>query len=669
MSTNRSSISRAWNWIVGRFARMSRSTLAWGSLALAAVIVLSVNLISSIDLRNWQADMTEEGLYTISNGTREVLHSLDEPIKLRLYFSKQLGEAVPTYARYFNRVQSLLQNYSNISGGKLQVSYLDPEPFSPEEDRAVAAGLKKVTYNAEGDVAYFGLTGVNSTDNQDTIDFFYPDRETFLEYDVTKLIHNLANPKKRVIGVITSLPLAGQTDPRTYQTTPPWLIMQQMRDLFDVRMLDPNVKTIPSDIDVLLVAQPRDLTSQGAYAIDQYVLGGGRALVLVDPVSEVTQFANIGKPRKGIDELAKVLKAWGIDFNRKEVATDINYAQRVRFGASGDTVTDYVAWLSLNAGNINKKDVLSAGIDTLNFATPGVLHPNGKVGTKVTPIIATSDQAMIVSPMDVGVRADPVKLLQNYKPGGKPLMLAARVSGRADTAFPKGPPAASKKDDSADAAASAAKSGTEAKPQKAAQLKSGKVNAIVIADSDLLADRFWVDQQELLGQKISVPIAQNAALVIGALENLSGSDALIALRGRGVDDRPFTRVEKLRRDAERRFRQKEQTLTTKLTDLQGKLAKLESTSNGDVILTKDEQTTAEDFRAEILKTRRDLRDVKLALRRDIDRLDGWLKFTNIALVPIAIGISGIGWSVWRTRRGKHKGKGRKARKASSEERT
>jgi gliding motility-associatede transport system auxiliary component len=655
MGSKGSDRGRAWTWLADRFSSMSHRALAWGSLALAAVILLSVNLISSIEFRNWQADMTQEKLFTISDGTKEVLRGLDEPIKVRLYFSKQLGEASPRYASYFERVKSLLENYRDISGGKLEVSYFDPEPFSVEEDRAVAAGLKKVAYNAEGDVAYFGLNAVNSTDNQQTIDFFYPDRETFLEYDVTKLIYTLADPKKKVVGVITGLPIDGETDPRSGRPTPPWLIMQQIRELFDVRMLDQDTKSIPQDVDVLMVVQPGDLTPQASYAIDQYMLGGGRALVLIDPVSEMTQLTTMGKKQEGLDQLVKLLKAWGVAVDRKQVAADIEHAQRVRYGPSGETVTDYVAWLNLDGSNMVKSDVLSAGIETLNLASAGVLHPADGAKTTVTPIIETSEQGMIITPLDVGIRSDPVNLLRSYKPGGKPLILAVRVSGVADSAFPDGAPASDAKKGAADAAPS--KDNGAAEPANGPRRESGKVNAIVIADSDLMADRFWVQGQEILGQRVVVPTAQNAALILGALENLTGSDALIALRGRGVGDRPFTLVEQLRRDAERRYRETEQQLTNKLKKLQGELAKIESPDTGTIVLTGAERDTAEKFRADMIKTRRELRDVRLALRRDIDRLDGWLKFANIALVPIAVAAGGVGWSLWRSRRRKDKKKG------------
>jgi gliding motility-associatede transport system auxiliary component len=654
--------------------RFSRRTLAWGGIALAVVILLSVNLITSVGLSNWQADLTEDRLFTISNGTKEVLRGIEEPITVRLYFSKRLGEVAPGYGRYFDRVRTLLERYKSLSGGKLQVAYLDPEPFSDEEDRAVAAGLHSVTLNDEGETGYFGLTATNSTDNQQTIEFFQPDREPFLEYDITKLIYTLANPKKRVVGLITALPLDGGKMPMTDEPTPPWLMMQQIRDFFTVRTLDETVDKIPSDIDVLLIAEPYGLTPKAAYAIDQYVLKGGKALVLVDPVPEAAQEETIAETRLGLDELGKVLKAWGVGFDRHQAATDIGYARRVRLGQSDETITDYVAWLALDNSSIDKNDVLSAGVDTLNLASPGFLTKIDGASTTFTPIVHTSPKAMVVDVSKVGITADPMALLRSYEPGGKPLTLAARISGEAKSAYPDGPPGdepskeasapgkpatdtkpdqtAQAKPDQTPAAKPDKTAGATADQAKAAHVASGKINVIVIADTDLMADPFWVDRAQMLGEEVAIPNAQNAAFVVGALENLSGNDALIALRGRGITKRPFTYVEYLRRQAEKQYREKEQQLSQRLKEIQDQLAKLDSSGKGSVILTDEEQKAAENFRSEMVETRRELRSVQLALHRDIDNLDGWLKFANIALVPLAIGAAGAGLSLWRVRKRK-----------------
>ncbi len=304
LETTRSAVSKAWAAIVAGVSGLSHRTLAWGGLALAAVILLSVNLASAVSLRSWRADLTQDRLFTISDGTRTILRGIGEPIKVRLYFSSKLGEAAPTYAHYFDRVRTLLEQYRDISGGKLELTILDPEPFSDAEDRAVAEGLRGVRLNAEGELGYFGLTATNATDNRETISFFAPNRESFLEYDVTKLVNALANPKKRVVGLITGLPLDGGKSPMREQPTPPWLIMDQIREFFDVETLDEGVKEIPARIGVLMVAQPTALTPAAAYAIDQFALKGGKVLVFIDPMAEAAQLEMAQKGGEGRAELA-----------------------------------------------------------------------------------------------------------------------------------------------------------------------------------------------------------------------------------------------------------------------------------------------------------------------------------------------------------------------------
>lgn len=668
----------AFIWLSDRLGRLPRHTLAWSSIALAFVLLLSVNLFASSALRNAKADLTQQHLFTISPGTRAMLRSIDEPISIRLYYSKRLGEAAAVYGRYFERVRALLQQYSDMAGGRLELSIFDPEPFSDAEDRAVAAGLRGVRLNPEGEVGYFGVVGSNSTDTDASIPFFTTDREPFLEYDLTKLIYTLANPKKRVVGLMTGLPLDGGMNPMAMmgggRPQPPQVVMEQIRDFFEVKTVAQDVKEIPADVDVLMIAQPDKLTPEAAYAIDQFALGGGKVLALVDPVAELGQrpgpMGMMGGSAPS-PEFIKLLKAWGIEFDPSKAVGDIATARRVQFGGGPrPIVTEYVGWLGLDRRNIDTDDVLSGGVDKLNLASAGFLSQAEGATTKVTPILMTSPQAMQIAADKFTMAPDPVGLLRAYKPEGKALMLAARVGGTANSAFPDGAPKPAKaaddkskgdqsKSGSADKPAEAGKDAAKgdkpkeekeaapSKPHKA----SGSINAIVVADTDLLGDQFWVEVRDFMGQQVAIPNASNAAFIVNALDNLSGSDALIALRGRGADDRPFTLVNELRRDAERRYREKEQVLTTKLKEVQDQLAKLER-AGGDsgVILSESDRQAIDKFRGDMLSIRRELREVKRALREDIDRLDGWLKFTNIALVPLLIGIGGIGWAATRRRR-------------------
>lgn len=661
LSAMRTRLAAAFSGLVTYAARLSPSRLAWGGLGLAAVTLLSINLIASETLGGWKADLTEDRLFTISPGSVTVLKAMEEPIQARVYFSKKLGEVSSSYKSYFDRIRTLLEDFRRISGGKLELEILDPEPFSDAEDQAVAAGLSGRRLNAEGEMAYFGLTATNSTDNQEVIGFFSPDRENFLEYDVTKLIHALSSPKKRLVGIMTSLPLEGGQNPMTQQETPAWMIMSQIREFFDVETVDQSATEIPSRIDVLLVAQPTTLTPQAAYAVDQYALKGGKLLVLIDPMAEAAQLEMMQKQGEGRAELAKLLKTWGVGFDPKKTAADIRHARRVQFGRSDQgMVTEYVAWLGLDKSNIDQRDVLSSGIESLNLASAGILTPEAGATTAVTPILVTSPEAMAIDTASVGMSADPVALLRNYVPGGHPLMLAARISGEAKTTFPNGAPKpAEKKDDTKSPNTTDAKKEVDAAPPPAdakpgpGHVAAGHINAIIVADTDLLADRFWVESREMLGQQFVMPSAGNAAFIVGALENLSGSDALIALRGRGIKERTFTLVEDLRRDAERKFREKEEALTAKLKSVEQELEKLQNPSaatGSSVIVSDKEREAIEGFKDQMLETRRELRQVKLALGQSIDSLDNWLKFANIALVPLLIAAGGVGWSLWRSRR-------------------
>ena len=673
LSTLIRSLVPAWNRLVARTGTLNRSSLAWGGLALAAIILLSVNLFASTVFRGWKADLTQDRLYTISQGTRQILKSIEEPIQARVYFSKKLGEAAPDYQLYFERVRALLEQYRDISGGKFELSFVDPEPFSDAEDRAVASGLKGLRLSQEGEAGYFGLAATNATDNSQVIPLFQPDREGFLEYDVSKLIYALANPKKRVVGLITALPIDGGMSPANMmagqksEPTPPWLIMSQIREFFDVKIIDQAADKIPDGIDVLMVAHPVGMKPQTAYAVDQFALKGGKVLVFIDPVAEASQISVIGQGTGGRTALTKILASWGVTFDTTKVAADIKNARRVQVGGRDGQpmVTEFVGWIGLTKANIEAGDVLANGVELLNFASAGILDQADGAKTTVTPLIKTSTDAMVVEATQVGLGANPLELLRNYKAGNKALSIAVRVSGDASTAYPSGKPDAdavkpeTKKPD-ADAGAKAADPASSSKDDAAAKadplaghVATGKINAIVIADSDMLADRFWVDARSRQAGQSNEPItptANNAAFVVGALENLAGNSDLIALRARGVRQRPFTTVQDIRRSAEKQYREKEDELTKKLSSLQQDLAKLE-TATGDTAsagLTEKERLAVDKFKSDMLSTRRELRSVKLALRQDIDKLGAWLKFANIAGIPLSLGFGGLGLALWRS---------------------
>jgi len=692
-------------------ARINRRTLTLGAVVLAAVTLLSVNLIASNALRDARFDLTKERLFTISEGTRKALRAIDEPIDVRVYFSKKLGEVAPTYAKSFERVRTMLDQYAEIARGKLRLSYFDPEPFSDAEERAVAVGLKGIRLNQEGETGYFGIAGTNSTDTEANLPFLSTDRERFLEYDVTKLIVTLAHQRKTTVGLISGIPVeGGPGNPMLGQPPKQGILMlEHIREFFEVRSIAKDAKEIPSDIGVLMVVQPEGLAPETAYAIDQFALSGGKVLAFVDPLAEMSRQSNpMFMMMQGPPDLAefdKLLKAWGVAFDPGKLAGDIERARRVQFGSgSAAKVASYVLWLNLKRSDLDEKDVLAGDIKEINFASAGFLTKAADATTQFAPVVRTSASAMQIPAESVSVMPDPTLLLRNYKPGGTPLAIAARISGEAKSAFPSGAPppppsdkgkaaektgekgadkggadkaakapeskaaadkkgaaaakvekAADKKSD-ANQAAKAADGKTEAAsappaPPAKAHVASGKVNVVVVADTDFLQDQFWLDVRDFLGQQVAMPSAHNGAFVLAALENLTGSDALISLRARGVADRPFELVNALRRDAEMQYLSKEQALTARLTELRTKLASLQKEGSGgeELVLTEKDRQEIEKFRADLVATQRELRLVKRELRKDIDRLDGVLKFVNIAAVPLLIGLASVGWAYRRRR--------------------
>ena len=638
---------------------LNRGELAWGCIIMAAIILLSVNVLSETQLRKGNFDLTENQLYTLTDGTREVLTSIDEPIRVRLYFSKTLGENVATFQRYFDRVRRLLERYSDIAGGKLLLEVFDPEPFSDAEDRAVASGLQGVPLSAGGSNVYFGVYASNSTDNEELIPFMTLEREKFLEYDLTKMIYSLANPEKNVVGVLSALPISGGMNQQRQQI-PPWQVMTQIGEVYEVRQLQPNLDEIPEDVNLLMLVQPVGLTDNALFAIDQFALKGGKVLAFVDPISDALtrQVPGItgGQQETGIERL---LTAWGIELAEGMVAGDIDHARRVQFSQAGQpVVVDYVAWLALGQGSLDEDDVVSGGIERLHVASAGILDPIKGAGTTFTPLLVTGPRAMRIEAAKFAGIPDPVKLLEEYAPGGAPLTLAARVTGPAKSAYPDGAPKPEEpettpptEEGAEDPAEKTETTETPEAEDTTPSVKDGNVNVVVFSDTDILHDSFWVQFQEFLGQQIAVPEANNADFVLNTLDNLTGGEALVGLRGRGVESRTFQLVEQIRRDADQQYRAREQALNAKLTELQGKLKNIEEKSDGGkVVLTADEEQAIETFRAEMIAVRQQLRAVKLALARDIDRLDTGLKLANIAAVPLLIGFGGLGVLAFRRRR-------------------
>ena len=623
-----------------------RRLSVWGLVAVTVVLFLAINVLSQTVFRSLRLDLTENRLYTLSDGTHQVLAELTEPLTVRFFYSASLAADLPSIRQYAQRVQELLETYAAKADGAITLEVIDPAPFSDTEDEAVGFGLQGAPINEAGDRLYFGMAATNTTDDIEVIGFFQEQRETLLEYNLTRAFYNLGNPKRRVVGVISTLPINGGYDPQRGPTEP-WVVMSQIGQLFDVRDLGIEIAVIPADVDVLMVVHPKDLVPPTRYAIDQFVLGGGKAMVFVDPFSEFA--ASVPDPenpaRLHNSWLPELFKSWGVELAPGLFVGDRQTARKVRAGTRDQPqAVDYLAWLALKSGNFNSDEVVTGQLGVVNVATVGALSPTEDATTEFIPLMTSTTEANLIQRMLVQFMPNPQQLLADFEASGETYVMAARLTGPVSTAFPDGQPLA-------DGAAPLPEEGEDGYVAQQTE-STAPIQLILVADSDLLADRQWVQVQQFLNQTVAMPLADNGPFVVNAIDVLAGSDALIGLRSRGTSERPFEVVLDLQRRAEDRFRETEEVLQARVTEVEERLAEIQTTEGGGgaLVLSAEQQDAMTVFRDELIDTRKQLRDVQLALRQDIERLGTMLKFLNIALVPLLIGVIAVVVSIARRQR-------------------
>ena len=620
---------------------LPRHLYAVVAIVLAAVIFVALNIAADSTLTSDRLDLTQTGVYTLAPGTKHIIANLKEPVTLRFYYSKKVAAAYPQINAYAKRVRDLLEEYAARSDGKIILEEIDPEPFTAEEDEATARGLSGAPTDS-GDSVYFGLVGTNTIDGKETVAFFSEDREAYLEYDITSLIYRLATPKKPELGIISSLPLdtgAGGVQAAMQGQARPFVIYEQLAQTYATKMLDPAFTSIPADIDVLMIVNPGPMTPAQLYAIDQFVMKGGRALVFVDPLSEIASAGGEGGGPSSSD-LPSLFRAWGVAYNPAKVIADKDLAQSVQTSTDPrNPVASYPIWLKLGAQNFASKDQVTASLQALNLASVGALSPAKGATSTFTPLIWSSKNASLLPAAEVRAALQPQNLINEVEPTGANYVIAARISGPAKTSFPSGPPLAPE----------AGKADPQVKAARA-------INVVVMADSDIFDDRFWVRVESLYGKRIAAPFADNAAFVLNAVENLTGSNDLISLRTRATNSRPFVVVQRLQANAQAEFQQQADTLKQQMTDTEARLRALEQggSTNGQPVaanaLTPQQQSEIERFKRDLAQTRTALRDVEHNLRKDIDRLGSILAFVNIALMPLIVAGVAIVLAILRRRR-------------------
>ncbi len=637
---------------------VKRMTLTTGTLVVLAALFIALTILSNTLLRGVRLDLTEDNLYTVSAGTENILASIEEPINLYFFFSEDASKNVPVVRTYATRIQELLEEYVLAADGKLILHTIDPEPFSEAEDQATQFGLQAVPVGTSGESLYFGLAGTNALDDVAVIPFFQPDKEAFLEYELSELIYSLANPKKPVIGLLSTLPMeGGGFNPVTQQGQASWVITEQLNQLFEVRSLSQDVTAIDEDMDVLMLVHPKGLSEQTLYAIDQFVLGGGKALIFIDPHADAEQVnPNPNNPSAAMlasraSNLTQLLEPWGVTLADAVVVGDRRYALSVSMGPNQPAVP-HLGILSIDDNGLAQEDVILAELDTINMALTGYLEPKEGTANTLEPLITSSEAAMPIPAERMGLLPDPGQLQQGFEPTGETYILAARLQGMVKSAFPDGPPNNSTTEGK-DAA-----SKDEENPPTTTHLTESKtpINLIVVADTDLLTDRLWVRTQNFFGQRIVTAWANNADFVVNALDNLTGNNDLISIRGQAVSARPFTTIDAIEREANTRFLATEQQLQQELQETERKLGELQTARGDDntMIFSPEQQAELDRFQQRKLEIREQLRKVRRDMDRDIERVGTVLKVVNIGLIPLLLSVLALAvvWIRHRRRTGR-----------------
>ena len=618
---------------------------AAADLLLIAVIVISLNISAGIFFRGARIDLTERNLYSLAEGAKRLISQMERKITIRLFFSKRLAASYPALFAQGERVADLLRQMAALSDGKIALEIIDPEPFSAEEDRAIAYGVRGIP-TREGELLYFGLHGVSAFGGEERIPFFSPMREDYQQYDIARLIEALARPRKEALGLVTSLPFdtgAGGLPAAMEGRAKPFALYQEMRERFDLTFLEQDFRVVPDRLRVLMVAHPKPLSEATLYAIDQFVMRGGRLLLFLDPWSELSLVSSGGELLRGSrrqSDLKPLLESWGILYSPEEVVADRARAMRVAAGGDPrDPLADYVLWLALEGESIGR-DAITSQLDRVHLASAGRLRAAPDYQGAVHPLLMSSADSAILPPPASLKSASPRALLESFAPQGERHILAARFSGSFKSAFAKPPPDPAEKPDALAEAP---------RPDPIARTAEGEI--VIFADSDLFDDRFWVAREAFPTGEALRPIADNGKIVMNAIDWLMGSDALIALRARERARRPFLKMEELRQRAEERYRAEERALEKRVAEIEKAISDNAREGEGRLDAGRlDAAAAASDMRAALLKSRRALRDVRGKLRADMENLANRLLFLNIALTPFLVLAAALLLTLWRRRR-------------------
>ena len=581
-------------------------------IALAVLLFFVFNAFNHLVFKDARLDLTEGQLYTLSEGSLNLVQGVEEPVQLYFFFSEAASRDLTPIRTYADRVESMLEEFALASNGMLLVERIDPAPFSEAEDEAAAFGLQAVPVSATGDSLYFGLAGSDALDNVETIPFFQPDREMFLEYEISQLIDRLARPKREMVGLISTLPVTNQVNPQTFQPEPGWQSILSLEDTVTLESIDVSAEEIPEGLAALVLIHPKSLPDQMKTALVRYLASGGKVIAFLDPLAEMDRAAASpmmpSLPSGQASSLNWLTRSLGVQMREAEVLGDPQLALSV--STPSGAPTRHLAILGLTNAQLNSESIVTAQLDSLNFASAGFFDIDSPT-VAVETLIESSEFANGIAASQLQFLQNPEDLMQSFSEGSEARPIAVRLSGPTTL-----------------------ETGLEGD----APVEVSNLDLILVSDTDVLSDRLWVQVQNFFGQQVATAFADNGSLLTNLVDYFAGSQDLISVRSRGRFTRPFEVVQSLRREAEAQYLASAEQLQLELNETERQLADLESQQESDGVLRlSDEQEAAlVRFQDEKLRIRKALRDVRHRLDQDIDQLGGQLKLLNIIVLPILL---------------------------------
>lgn len=615
-------------------------------LVLLCIAALGLLVLGQVAFKHLRIDLTQDRIFTLSDGTRNIVEDLQQPLQLEFFYSEAAMRDAPTLRNYAQRIDNMLEEFQLLSDGNIELVKIDPEPFSEQEDRATELGMQAVPLRVGGAQLYLGLAATGVDGREEVITFFHPNREQFLEYEVSKAIYLASREAPPKLGLLSGLQVNGGVDMATRSMGRPWAAVQQLQQFFEVVDLGSNPAVIPADIDLLVAIHPAELGAEAEFAIDQFVLSGRSAIIFVDPHAESADAgpgaAAMPGAKPTASDLPRLFAAWGIELLPGQVLGDAAHAMLVNIGDDLPPARN-LSLLGFTAENMAGDELITEDLDTLNLSSVGVWRKLDGVDTQWRELIWSSNAAGLVEVDKVRGMTDPNILFEGFVPDGEHHGVAGQLTGTAKTAFPEGKPAPEGAD------SPAGESGVEQEKDTGQALQQGEINVLLVADTDVLTDRLWVQVQTFFGQQVLSPFADNGSLLVNASDYLAGSQDLISIRSRGTFARPFTRVHEIQREAEESYRATADKLSADLQATEKKLSELMQLTAGEEqkVLSPEQEQAVDEILEQKLTIRKALREVQHQLTSDIEALGTRLKLVNIGLIPVLLTFLVLGLALFR----------------------